>query len=92
MSLYIGKFFSISLFSFAACLFDPSNSIFFPALEGNLPSDMRTHELEEIFRKYGKINYCESKTGRGLSHFADCFFISFSFCSPVTKSILKERK
>jgi RNA recognition motif-containing protein len=57
---------------------DTSHLVYFKCTKmslyiGNLPSDMRTHELEDIFKKYGKITFCESKIGRGFGFvdFAD---------------------
>jgi arginine/serine-rich splicing factor 1/9 len=33
---------------------------------GNLPRDLRSRELEDLFEKYGRIRYCEVKSGRGF--------------------------
>lgn len=32
---------------------------------GNLPPDVRSKEVEELFRKYGKISYIDLKSRRG---------------------------
>jgi arginine/serine-rich splicing factor 1/9 len=37
----------------------------FPSLKGNLPPDARTKDLEDLFEKYGKINYVDLKNRKG---------------------------
>jgi len=38
---------------------------------GNLPEDMRTSELKDLFYKYGKITFCQMKSGFGFVDFDD---------------------
>ena len=37
---------------------------------GNLPDDVRSYDLEDIFLKYGHVRNIEIKTARGMPPFA----------------------